>query len=207
MTLNELVIYVKLINKALFILNRKYFKNEKYKRMLSLTNLTWEYILKKYNVIKLLNLTNDKKNGRIEFFDYQVSGFMNMSELFNVMDVPQPALISNGVNVGRIQSDDVLMRDLPQKWDADDSDEDSPSNKQLNQSMFSNQLIQQNLDKRNDSELHGQKLELMQLNEKIYYDLRNNFVDINDYCTFYSSLENVLHELMDYVNTGNEILL
>lgn len=203
MTLNELIIYVKLINKALFILNRKYFKNEKYKRMLSLTNLTWEFILKKYNVVKLLNLTNDKKNGRIEFFDYQVSGFMNMSELFNVMDVPQPALISNGVNFGRIQYDNVHK--LPRKWDAEDSEKDPSSNVDANHSIFANRLIQQNFDKENDRELQSQKLELLQLNEKIYYDLRNNFVDINDYCTFYSSLENVLHELMEYINYGNEI--
>lgn len=204
MTLNELVIYVKLINKALFILNRKYFKNEKYKRMLSLTNLTWEFILKKYNVIKLLNLTNDKKNGRIEFFDYQVSGFMNMSELFNVMDVPQPALISNGVNLGRIQYDDVPTRELPRKWDAEDSEDDRPSNKPLNHSIFSSQFIRQSIDKKNENELQSLKLELLQLLEKIYYDLRNNFVDINDYCTFYSSLENVLHELMEYIIAENE---
>lgn len=203
MTMNELIIYVKLINKALFILNRKYFKNEKYKRMLSLTNLTWEFILKKYNVIKLLNLTNDKKNGRIEFFDYQVSGFMNMSELFNVMDVPQPALISNGVNLGRVQYNNVPK--LPRKWDAEDSEDDPSLHLEANHSIFSNQLIQQNFAKENESELQSQKLELLQLNEKIYYDLRNNFVDINDYCTFYSSLENVLHELMEYINYGNEI--
>ena len=42
--------------------------------------------------------------------------------------------------------------------------------------------------------------ELLQIKEKIYYDLRNNFVDINDYCAFYSSLENIIHELMDYIN-------
>lgn len=201
MTPSELVIYVKLINKALFILNRKYFKNEKYKRMLSLTNLTWEFILKKYNVIKLLNLTNEKRSGKIEFFDYQVSGFMNMSELFNVMNVPQPALISNGVSLGRIQCDDVPMRDLPQKWEAEDSEYESPENaKSLTQSIFPSQLVE---DKKNDTDLQAQKLELLQLNEKLYYDLRNNFVDINDYCTFYSSLENVLHELMDYVNSAN----
>lgn len=204
MTLSELVIYVKLINKALFILNRKYFKNEKYKRMLSLTNLTWEYILKKYNVIKLLNMTNEKKNGRIEFFDYQVSGFMNMSELFNVMDVPQPALISNGVNLGRIQIDDGRVNEPVQKWEAEDSEYESPQGKILSQSMFSNQLVQQNDDKKSEVELQGQKLELLQLNEKVYYDLRNNFVDINDYCTFYLSLENVLHELMDYINCESD---
>lgn len=207
MTLSELVIYVKLINKALFILNRKYFKNEKYKRMLSLTNLTWEFILKKYNIIKLLNLKNEKKNGRIEFFDYQVSGFMNMSELFNVMDVPQPALISNGVNLGRIQCDDVPVRELQQKWDAEDSEYDASENKAFNQLVFSNQFIQQKDEKMGEIDLQGQKLELLQLNEKVYYDLRNNFVDINDYCTFYSSLENVLHELMDYINSGNEITM
>lgn len=200
MTLSELVIYVKLINKALFILNRKYFKNEKYKRMLSLTNLTWEYILKKYNVVKLLNMTNEMKTGRIEFFDYQVSGFMNMSELFNVMDVPQPALISNGVNLGRTQIEGMAT----QKWESDDLEYDSPQSKN-GQSIFSNQLIQ-NDEKRSDTDMQTQKLELLQLNEKVYYDLRNNFVDINDYCTFYSSLENVLHELMDYINCESSML-
>lgn len=202
MTVSELVIYVKLINKALFILNRKYFKNEKYKRMLSLTNLTWEFILKKHNIIKLINVLNDKKTGRIEFFDYQVSGYMNMSELFNVMDVPQPALISNGVNLGSIKHDDAPASE--QKWEAEDSECESPEGRvALNQSVFSNQLVQQEDRKLDEVELQGQKLELLQLNEKIYYDLRNNFVDINDYCTFYSSLENVLHELMEYIDRGH----
>lgn len=200
MTVSELVIYVKLINKALFILNRKYFKNEKYKRMLSLTNLTWEFILKKFNVIKLVNVLNDKKQERIEFFDYQVSGYMNMSELFNVMDVPQPALITNGINMGSVKHDSSVEK---QRWEAEDSEYESPESKAtMNQSVFANQLILQEDRKPDQMELQSQKLELLQLNEKIYYDLRNNFVDINDYCTFYSSLENILHELMEYVN-GN----
>lgn len=198
MTVNELVTYVKLINKALFILNRKYFKNEKYKRMLSLTNLTWEYILKKYDVIRLLNLVNDKNGGHIEFFDYQVSGYMNMSELFNVMDVPQPVLISNGVNLGSVKHHKTPAI-AEQMWEAEDSEYGSPESKSISTSVFSNQLVQRASDKQDD-ELR--KLEVMQLNEKIYYDLRNNFVDINDYCTFYSSLENVLHELMEYVNSS-----
>ncbi|CAI5759175.1 unnamed protein product [Candida verbasci] len=42
--------------------------------------------------------------------------------------------------------------------------------------------------------------ELMSLNSKIQYDLRNNFVDVNDYCAFYSSLENILSELINYIN-------
>lgn len=201
MTVNELIIYVKLINKALFILNRKYFKNEKYKRMLSLTNLTWEYILKKYDVIKLINVVQDRNGGSVVFFDYQLTGYMNMSELFNVMDVPQPALISHGINLGGVKVDDnQVIVDQSQKWEAEDSEYESPESIHINQSVFTNQLIQQ--EKRDDIDIQGQKLEVMQLNEKIYYDLRNNFVDINDYCTFYSSLENLLHELMEYINNN-----
>lgn len=194
MTVNELVIYVKLINKALFILNRKYFKNEKYKRMLSLTNLTWEYILKKYNVIKLVSVVNENNAGRIEFFDYQVSGYMNMSELFNIMDVPQPALISNGVNLGSIQHEDSSTFEKEAELDK----EEYQQRKVMNQSVFLNKTDP--YEGKSIAEIQIQRHELLQLNEKIYYDLRNNFVDINDYCTFYSSLENVLHELMDYIN-------
>lgn len=193
MTLNELIIYVKLINKALFILNRKYFKNEKYKRMLSLTNLTWEYILKKYNVIKLVNVVNEKRPALVEFFDYQVSGFMNMNELFSVMDVPRPALISNGVNLGSSQHDET------HNCGEASTESDSPSLRvMMNQSVFSSDV--QVEDNRLSAEKQQEKHELVQLNEKIYYDLRNNFVDINDYCLFYSSLENVLHELMGYMD-------
>lgn len=56
--------------------------------------------------------------------------------------------------------------------------------------------------KRNENDLSNSqcdKNELRQLSDKIYYSLRNNFVDINDYCSFYISLENILHELMDYI--------
>lgn len=197
MTVNELVIYVKLINKALFILNRKYFKNEKYKRMLSLTNLTWEYILKKYHVIKLVSVVNESKPGRIEFFDYQVSGYMNMSELFNIMDVPQPALISNGVNLGSIQHEDSHTFEKS-SWEEDLDKDEAELIKAMNQSVFLNKPDPN--EGKSLAEIQSQRHELLQLNEKIYYDLRNNFVDINDYCTFYSSLENVLHELMDYIN-------
>lgn len=248
MTINELIIYVKLINKALFILNRKWFKNEKYKRMLSLTNLTWEYILKKFSIVKLINqynAMNNKKNinsstnpptsnGKLEFLDYQVSSYMNMSELFNVMDVPQPILISNGINLGTIKH-----QISPFNESLDQSNGNQNSNNQLlldgngfnplelaslNQSIFSNQLISNDDakadnslgnnsgDKKlenesaslstttNDLDLSEIKSELSQLNEKIYYDLRNNFVDINDYCAFYTSLENILHELMEYIH-------
>lgn len=191
MTVSELIIYVKLINKALFILNRKYFKNEKYKRMLSLTNMTWEYILKKYNVIKMVNIVNGKKPGLIEFFDLQVNGFMNMNELFDVMDVPRPALISNGVNLGSLQDDEIQT--------TGESDSDSPEVRMMiNQSVFSNQLQVDDL--KQPADIQREKHELLHLNEKIYYDLRNNFVDVNDYCSFYSSLENLLHELMGYMD-------
>lgn len=226
MTINELMIYVKLVNKSLFILNRKWFKNEKYKRMLSLTNLTWEYILKRYSVVQTIsqyNLMNNKRlgngnfaasEGKLEFFDYQVAGYMNMSELFNVMDVPQPVLVVNGVSLGTIKQDDALNQSTNGEKDApippaDNDDDKSFTGMELSGSLFSNHLIQLNHDKSmvhkgeekaSDSDIQSQKSELLQLNEKIYYDLRNNFVDINDYCAFYTSLENVLHELMDYIH-------
>ncbi|WPK26141.1 hypothetical protein PUMCH_003488 [Australozyma saopauloensis] len=202
MTPTELVTYVKLINKALFILNRKYFKNEKYKRMLSLTNLTWEYILKKHNVVRRISQTGEKKaSSLVHFFDHQVSGFMNMSELFSIMDVPQPALINNGVNFGSIKLDETPMQIDHQRWEAEDSEFESPEGKLIRPDSPPSQLQQQLEERREDEDEQGYKLKVMQLSEKIYYDLRNNFVDINDYCTFYSSLENVLHELMDYINS------
>ncbi|CUM64410.1 uncharacterized protein PRCAT00002013001 [Priceomyces carsonii] len=189
MSLNELVIYVNLINKGLYILNRKWFKNEKYKRMLSLTNLTWEYILKKYNVVSLISSYNgsiESKN-KPEFFDYQVTGYMNMSELFSIMNVPQPVFQDNRKIEFKTSrsSSDVLQKP-----------KDGPSAAELEKSsFFPNTMIQSYASDSTDS-----TSELSQLNEKIYYDLRNNFVDINDYCAFYSSLENILHELMDYIH-------
>lgn len=224
MTINELMIYVKLVNKSLFILNRKWFKNEKYKRMLSLTNLTWEYILKRYNVVQTIsqyNMMNNKRpgngnfapsEGKLEFYDCQVAGYMNMSELFNVMDVPQPVLVVNGVSLGTIKQDDVFNQSAGSEKDLsipahENYDEKSFSGMELSGSIFSNHLIQlqdksmvKGEGKDLDTDLQSQKAELLQLNEKIYYDLRNNFVDINDYCAFYTSLENVLHELMDYIH-------
>lgn len=119
---------------------------------------------------------------------------MNMSELFNIMDVPQPALISNGVNLGSIQHEDSSTFEKEAELDK----EESHRRKVMNQSVFLNKTDP--YEGKSIAEIQIQRHELLQLNEKIYYDLRNNFVDINDYCTFYSSLENVLHELMDYIN-------
>lgn len=194
---NELLIYVKLINKALFIFNRKYFKNEKYKRMLSLTNLTWEFILKRFDVVKKLGPAAGNAGGPlIEFVDHQVSGILNMSDLFSVMKVPQPSLIKNGVNIGPAsrEPDSHVDWEISKRWDADDSDYGSADEKELRGEL---QQAENTLD---EEQQRNKQAEIMQLKQKIYYDLRNNFVDINDYCTFYSSLENVLHELMDFVN-------
>lgn len=182
MQMAELCVYVKLINKALFILNRKWFKNEKYKRMLLLTNLTWEYILKRYQVLPLILQFNDthKLGDLSEYYDFSVTSYLNLNELFDVMDVPQPTLPPtfgfNGSKYGMIQLDRNV----------------DPEN--LMPVMQANQLA------RIIPLLLDVKAELSQLNEKIYYDLRNNFVDINDYCAFYTSLEHILHELMDYIN-------
>ncbi|EAZ63691.2 Zn-finger protein [Scheffersomyces stipitis CBS 6054] len=208
MTMNELCIYVKLINKALFILNRKWFKNEKYKRMLSLTNLTWEFLLKRYNIIELINQYNEStlsggsSGGRVEFFDYQVTSYMNMNDLFNVMDVPQPIHESRNSSSPTHNSNGSSTSNKDKESKKDRAD------------MFSNTLIHSSTLDTSRSHANNKltivnhnlsadrKTELIQLNEKIYYDLRNNFVDINDYCAFYSSLENILHELMDYIHKG-----
>ncbi|CUM55962.1 uncharacterized protein AC631_05332 [Debaryomyces fabryi] len=198
MTSNELVIYVKLINKALFILNRKWFKNEKYKRMLSLTNSVWRFILEKYNIINLItqhNLGNENIKSEIEFCDSQVAGYMNMNELFNVMDVPQPippqasptftpvANLRNGLFSSNQESITFQQNSLITK-------------DQYN--LTSNDTLTTNENDLSNSQ--QDKNELRQLSDKIYYSLRNNFVDINDYCSFYISLENILHELMDYIH-------
>ncbi|RKP32302.1 hypothetical protein METBISCDRAFT_12380 [Metschnikowia bicuspidata] len=197
MAANELVLYVKLINKALFILNHKYFKNEKYKRMLLLTNLTWEYILTKHRVAKRIAQTGDREAAAsVHFFDHQVSGGMNMSELFSVMDVPQPALITNSVNFGSVNQDSTHFHPDLMRWEAEGLDFESPGAKVARSDT---PPLMHLLEERHDDDKQDYKLKVMQLSEKIYYDLRNNFVDINDYCTFYSSLENVLHELMDYI--------
>lgn len=188
MTVNELVVYVKLINKALFILNRKWFKNEKYKRMLSLTNLMWEYILKRYNVIAQISAFNEantlpnEPNGSIQFFDFQVTGYMNMHELFNTMDVPQP--ITDNIFPDANSNQKKLFRKS-----SDSANGDIRPNHNVSGSLIFNiNLLSDNA-----------KSELIQINERILYDLRNNFVDINDYCAFYVSLEHILHELMDYI--------
>lgn len=249
MTMNELCIYVKLINKALFILNRKWFKNEKYKRMLSLTNLTWEFLLKRYNIIELINQYNEStlsggsSGGRVEFFDYQVTSYMNMNDLFNVMDVPQPMF--NDLEFLEAAEEEQKKREMQHQKQhqllhphsnhrhhrrgshesrnssspTHNSNGSSTSNKDKESKkdradMFSNTLIHSSTLDTSRSHANNKltivnhnlsadrKTELIQLNEKIYYDLRNNFVDINDYCAFYSSLENILHELMDYIHKG-----
>lgn len=210
MALNELVIYVKLINKALFILHRKWFKNEKYKRMLSLANMTWEYILKKFNIINLINQymslnLKRKQDFNMEFIDFHVSGYTNMTELFSIMDVPQPLLL-----------DPQTRKLVPVTSDAHNSNaEESPkgtsmsrsSSGQLNDlaASFLHDNLMQGVDIASpelnaESMPHTSRSELVQMKEKLYYDLRNNYVDINDYCAFYSSLENILHELLDYIN-------
>ncbi|CCE72487.1 Piso0_000063 [Millerozyma farinosa CBS 7064] len=210
MTVNELAIYVKLINKALFILNRKWFKNEKYKRMLSLTNMTWKYIMIKYNIIDLinqfypLNIKNENQKAKIDFIDYQVSGYVNMNELFNVMNVPQPLPPDCAAIEKQTQS---LYLDTPSENDFGKStSEGSPTNLHFFQNVlitkeqFQGAAKDQGKIASNNQVANFSDGELMQLSEKIYYDLRNNYVDINDYCAFYSSLENILHELMDYIH-------
>ena len=44
-------------------------------------------------------------------------------------------------------------------------------------------------------------MDTLQLKEKILYDLRHNFIDVVDYCSFYSSLENLLNELIKYIES------
>ena len=200
MTANGLVLYVKLINKVLFILNHKYFKNNKYKRMLLLTKLTWEYILTKHRVAKRIEQTGDRKAATsVHFFDHQASGGMNMSELFSVMDVPHPALITNSANFGSVNQDSTHFHLDLMRWEAEGLNFRSPGAKVA---RADSPPLMHLLEERQDDDKQDYKLKVMQLSEKIYYDLRNNFVDINDYCTFYSSLENVLHELMDYIKDG-----
>ncbi|CAH2353556.1 hypothetical protein CLIB1423_11S02432 [[Candida] railenensis] len=224
MTINEIGVYVKLINKSLFILNRKWFKNEKYKRMLSLANLTWEFMLKKYNIINIINqhsqqmeIQNEgsgnggnseggfgdsgKPSGRIEFFDYQVTGYLNMNELFNVMDVPQPVLnkVRSASEMNNRRSlENGNIKQTGENGKSNNNDNVKKNSTSSNSIFFTNSIISSQ--QINESNNHVREAELMQLNEKIYYDLRNNFVDINDYCAFYSSLENIIHELMDYIN-------
>lgn len=113
-TTEELSTYKNLINSVMYIINRKWFKNEKYKRMLSLTNMTWEYLLKKFDV------------------------------------------------------NDVIAFDVKNSEGAKD-------------------LVSVNI------------MDTLQLKEKILYDLRHNFIDVVDYCSFYSSLENLLNELIKYI--------
>lgn len=115
-TTEELSTYKNLINSVMYIINRKWFKNEKYKRMLSLTNMTWEYLLKKFDV------------------------------------------------------NDVIAFDVKNSEGAKD-------------------LVSVNI------------MDTLQLKEKILYDLRHNFIDVVDYCSFYSSLENLLNELIKYIES------
>ncbi|OBA22040.1 hypothetical protein METBIDRAFT_40311 [Metschnikowia bicuspidata var. bicuspidata NRRL YB-4993] len=197
----ELVVFVKLVNKTLFILNRKYFKNEKYKRMLSLTNATWEYILKKYNVVKRITPPNGNASGcAIEFLDHQVAGILNTSELFTIMDVPQPAMVVNGQTLMPPHAEDESSFNRETSFQNERNAFDYGSAVGMSPNHVTDEISGQVGNRINKEENNNMKTELIHLNNKIYYDLRNNFVDINDYCTFYSSLENVLHSLMDYIN-------
>lgn len=121
----EFSIYKNLINNVLFIINRKWFKNEKYKRMLSLTNMMWEYLIKKYTI----------------------------------KDAPSNTTNNNNTN-----------------------DNNTGTSSDIDKSITNVHTIDE-----------------LQLKEKILYDLRHNFIDINDYCSFYSSLENLLNQLLKYI--------
>lgn len=226
-TVNELIVYVKLINKALFILIRKWFKNEKYKRMLSLTNLAWDYILKKYNIINIVNQYIDKFGGedesKVEYFDYELTKFVNLNDLFSIMDVPLPIFpddlpykLANGsYNVGsqvtmdssgnnQFHANQSQNGTWPSITMAQASSQGSNGSTNDTIEIHTKKHMPNALITREDTHIPKDvKLEVMQLNEKIYYDLRNNFVDINDYCAFYSSLENILHALMDYINNDS----
>lgn len=199
LNINELMVYVKLINKSLFILNRKYFKNEKYKRMLSLTNLVWKFILERFKIVLIISHYSCVQNNadptkfKIEFFDYQVAEYMNMNELFDTMNVPKP-LPPQGQNTsGSKENSDI--KESNQKIFGKGIFESSMVMKEQSMPPESRTGFSQIGDNQN----HIDHAELMQLSEKIYYDLRNNFVDINDYCPFYSSLENILQQIMNYI--------
>lgn len=211
-TLNELVIYVKLINKALFILHRKWFKNEKYKRMLSLTNLTWEYILKKFNIINLINQfmslnMKKKQEFNMEFVNFHVTGYTNMTELFNIMDVPQPLLRDPQTQkLIPITSESTQTNDYIPKGTTM-AKTNSVLLTELSTSFLQDNIMQvvdiASPEINTESVTETSRNELVQMREKLYYDLRNNYVDINDYCAFYLSLENILHELLDYINQSD----
>lgn len=265
---NELIIYVKLINKTLFIFNRKWFKNEKYKRMLSLTNLTWEYILKKFNILNLINkftnsnfsISGASKNkifNKYEYFNYQLTGYINTTELFKTMEVPQPILsmelirnlngqkqhyeqsrsqqVSPSPGVER-RSNGSSSPDSPPgeqvsalkkkskaatingqsrqnkkaTFDLMDDEEFSINEKQVLSPKNDMNLIESNelfsiendfkITKKLYDEVDQSDQELLLLKEKIEFDLRNNYVDINEYCAFYISLENMIYEMIQFID-------
>lgn len=261
---NELIIIVKLINKSLFILNRKWFKTEKYKRMLSLTNLTWEYILKKFNILQIINkftnsnfsINSSSKNkifNKYEYFNYQLTGYVNSTELFKTMQVAQPILSIDLINTLNEKNNKFISSNNPSVNVSNNSTtsptpmlENSTLNSHTLNSIFnpgmsptqnknnhnqatfdligSEVLIDENqtmnskydidsielnedIKIENDFNISLQlinqfdtdKKEVSLLKEKIVFDLKNNYVDINEYCAFYISLENVLHELMAFI--------
>ncbi|WEJ95862.1 hypothetical protein PSN45_003392 [Yamadazyma tenuis] len=253
---NELIIYVKLINKSLFILNRKWFKNEKYKRMLSLTNLTWEYILKKFKILHIINkftssnfsITSSNKNkifNKYEYFNYQLTGYLNTTELFKTMQVAQPNLSMELINklnnqkIKYISNTGTAAPDSPginlninslvfgsmnglsgisespglnNKTTFDILDDDLLMNNQRMSSKYDTDinLIESNDDFKIEKDFtinssltgtfHIDEDELVLLHDKICFDLKNNYVDINDYCAFYISLENILHQVINFVD-------
>lgn len=275
-TFNELILYVKLINKSLFILNRKWFKNEKYKRMLSLTNLTWEFILKKFKILHLINKFSKNSNfqinlsskskltSRYEYFNYQLTGYLNTTELFKTMKVAQPlippelvakiqdqklkylSVTASSLNstpgpVNGLNKSTSLQSDFPLfpmsiltptsvSYHNDELEEFidpvNASTLKLNSSSFdmtdnydfnfTNVHFDENdlhANEANDFELDNDftitpvlynefdvdSKELKLLKHRILFDLRNNYVDINDYCAFYISLENILTEVMKFI--------
>ncbi|CAH6720468.1 hypothetical protein CLIB1444_04S00716 [[Candida] jaroonii] len=254
---NELLVYVKLINKSLFILNRKWFKNEKYKRMLSLTNLTWELILKKFKILHLINkftnsnfsvISNSKNKifNKYEYFNYQLTGYINTTELFKTMKVAQPLLsieLSNKMNDHKVRYSitssispidninnhmDLSMSiatplpiATPNPLDFMDSAATPSTLSKIQNTLLGNfhndeQMVVNDMNSVESNELFqiendfivSKELcdkfpvdhhELSLLKSKIDFDLKNNYVDINDYCAFYISLEHVLGELMRFI--------
>lgn len=248
MNFNELLVYVKLINKSLFILNRKWFKNEKYKRMLSLTNLVWEFVLKKFRILQIINkftdsnflIVNSNKNkffNKYQYFNHQLTGYLNTAEIFKTMKVAQPMLsidlinklnnqrikyltndgtasLSNSLNMSLQQFDNYNYNysdaSKPKVQFEIEDDNIPPAVIKYDDTNLNltepTEVIQTNEDFLIDFKILGQfsvndldNNELVVLKDKIAFDLRNNYVDINDYCAFYISLENILQELINFI--------
>lgn len=191
--------------------------------------------------------SKNKIFNKYEYFNYQLTGYLNTTELFKTMQVAQPSLsmdlinklnnqkskyLSNGgtprLGQGGLTSDSINFNAHINDNNGNEHDRslitgygkvdklgfDLIENDVLNDALVSKYEHDINFESSDEFKIekdftitlglcNGFEIdegELSLLKDKVCFDLKNNYVDINDYCAFYISLENILHEVMNFID-------